>query len=531
MRVYAQKPIQLKQEASLRPGRLTLHTIRNQATLGARANAEGLRGRADTSATTPFAHDFSRIPVCSKSQVSPQAKLTVNATGDIYEQEADRVAERVTNMAEPQLQRTCACGGGCPKCQTGQTAHDHLQTSRVEGNCSGALSAPPIVHEALHSSGELLDPHTREFMESRFGHDFSHVRVHTDEKAAESSRALHARAYTVGRDIVFGTGQYTPGTQAGRRLIAHELTHVIQQDASPSSLPVVQRQLGGSKGMGPTAEDMDMAAEREYAGSGAPKAQTCGRPSWCPPDFCSPYPSQKLAEYHRAKDGGKLMLGISLAVNSRVVPLWREYLMGGSAPKNLTGDFGKDFTNSPTTKKTTTFLYGELKKSIAAKPPSVPKFSNASVDIATLIPTAIAEINDPASANQMNFNIPKDIPGNLAGGIGNDQTACPSGAMPSPFNDQRLASGTVEFARTSDTQLSAIPLINYTVKDTIDLCPGDCGTKLEQLATVPLSQFEATGISGDVPFTVEFPAPPLGMFTVSAPLPPTHSPAPSSKKP
>jgi hypothetical protein len=214
-----------------------------------------------------------------------------------------------------------------------------------------------------------------------------------------------------------------------------------------------------------------------------------------------------------------------------VVPLWREYLMGGSAPKNLTADFGTDFTNSPTTKKTTTFLYDELKKSIAAKPPSVPKFSNASVDIATLIPTAIAEINDPASANQMNFNLPKDIPGNLAGGIGNDQVACPSGAKPSPFNDQRLASGTVAFMRTSDTQLNVIPLINYTVKDTIDLCPGDCGTKLEQVATVPLSQFEATGISGDVPFTVEFPAPSLGMFTVFAPLPPTPSPVPSPKKP
>jgi hypothetical protein len=123
---------------------------------------------------------------------------------------------------------------------------------------------------------------------------------------------------------------------------------------------------------------------------------------------------------------------------------------------------------------------------------------------------------DPASPNQMNFSAPRDIPGNLAGGIGNDQKACLAGARPSPFDDKRHASGTVELTRKSGPDIIVTSSITYTVKDTVDLCTGDCGTSLEQVATVPLSQFEATGISGDVSFTVEFSAPSMGSFTIAA---------------
>jgi hypothetical protein len=88
---------------------------------------------------------------------------------------------------------------------------------------------PSIVRETLRSPGQPLDTETRSFMESRFGHDFSQVQVHTDTRAAESARAVDALAYTVGRDVVFGAGQYAPGTKTGRQLLAHELTHVMQQ--------------------------------------------------------------------------------------------------------------------------------------------------------------------------------------------------------------------------------------------------------------------------------------------------------------
>jgi hypothetical protein len=85
------------------------------------------------------------------------------------------------------------------------------------------------VHEVLRSPGQSLDAATREFMEPRFGQDFSRVRVHTDAKAAESARAVNALAYTIGRDVVFENGMYAPHTDKGRGLLAHELTHVLQQ--------------------------------------------------------------------------------------------------------------------------------------------------------------------------------------------------------------------------------------------------------------------------------------------------------------
>jgi hypothetical protein len=87
----------------------------------------------------------------------------------------------------------------------------------------------PIVHEVLRSPGQPLDSATRSFMEPHFGHDFSQVRVHTDSRAAESARAVNVVAYTVGRDVVFGAGRYSPMTTAGQRLLAHELTHFVQQ--------------------------------------------------------------------------------------------------------------------------------------------------------------------------------------------------------------------------------------------------------------------------------------------------------------
>ena len=128
------------------------------------------------------------------------------------------------------LQRKCACGGTpgvdgeCAECREKQLARQHSA-----GYQARPTVVPSIVHKVLSSAGQPLDTGTRAFMESRFGHDFSKVRIHTDAKAAESARAVNALAYTVGRDVVFGAEQYTPGTMQGRRLLAHELTHVVQQ--------------------------------------------------------------------------------------------------------------------------------------------------------------------------------------------------------------------------------------------------------------------------------------------------------------
>lgn len=102
-------------------------------------------------------------------------------------------------------------------------------------DCVGCF-APPIVHDALSSPGQPLAPATRTFMEPRFGHDFTKIRVHTDETASKSANAVNALAYTVGRNIVFGQGQFRPETTAGRMLLAHELTHSIQQHSFASTI-------------------------------------------------------------------------------------------------------------------------------------------------------------------------------------------------------------------------------------------------------------------------------------------------------
>lgn len=153
----------------------------------------------------------------------------------------------------PLLQRTCACGGSagvdneCAECR-----NKRLSLQRQTTNQVGPLPIPSIVGDVLHSSGQPLDSAARAFMEPRFGHDFSNVRVHTDARAEESARAVNALAYTVGRDMVFGTGRYAPGTHDGKRLLAHELTHVVQQERSHLKLvqgpPYLQRQPASSGG-------------------------------------------------------------------------------------------------------------------------------------------------------------------------------------------------------------------------------------------------------------------------------------------
>jgi hypothetical protein len=121
--------------------------------------------------------------------------------------------------------------------RNGQQHQHDAKLQRTAINSSSVNTMPPIVHETLCSPGQPLDASTRAFMEPRLGHDFSQVRVHSDAQAAESARAVNALAYTVGREVVFGAGQYAPATRNGQRLIAHELTHVLHQGAGVFRLP------------------------------------------------------------------------------------------------------------------------------------------------------------------------------------------------------------------------------------------------------------------------------------------------------
>jgi hypothetical protein len=167
-----------------------------------------------------------------------QAKLAVSQPGDMYEQAADGVADLVMSEARAPVQRKCTCGGSgsheCAGCRKKQEESLVPSTSvqHQDGGGRKIEEVPSAVDEILSSPGHPLDESTRSFMESRLEHDFSNVRVHSDTQAASSARAVDALAYTVGRHVVFGAGQYAPPTTNGRKLLAHELTHVIQQSAA-----------------------------------------------------------------------------------------------------------------------------------------------------------------------------------------------------------------------------------------------------------------------------------------------------------
>ena len=131
------------------------------------------------------------------------------------------------------LQRACDCGqhsageGKCKECGQNPTS-----ARKTAGNDRGSVEVPSSVTDVLRSPGQSLSPAVREFMEPRFGQDFSHVRVHADSAAASSARDVNASAWTVGKDIAFASGRYEPSTPEGSRLLAHELAHVAQQSAA-----------------------------------------------------------------------------------------------------------------------------------------------------------------------------------------------------------------------------------------------------------------------------------------------------------
>ena len=139
------------------------------------------------------------------------SSLNISQPGDAFEREADRVADEV--MAGGALQH-----------------HSSQTVQRQASGAAASASAASIADQVgLNSTGEAVDPATRAYFEPRFGHDFSRVRVHADSASAASARWENSAAYTLGNDIFFGQGMYSPGTNSGRQLLAHELTHVVQQ--------------------------------------------------------------------------------------------------------------------------------------------------------------------------------------------------------------------------------------------------------------------------------------------------------------
>ncbi len=198
--------------------------------------------RVQTHETATHSAQSAQPPVPSSPLAAPrlpgatQAKLVVGQINDPLEHEADHVADEIMRVPEPpitaappQISRKCA---SCEEDEKPQT----LQTNRAASGAS-AGEAPRMVHEVLQSPGRPLEASERGFMEPRFGHDLGDVRIHTEASASRSTEALAARAYTVGRDVVLRHGEYAANTTEGRRLLAHELAHVLQQRQTSRLIP------------------------------------------------------------------------------------------------------------------------------------------------------------------------------------------------------------------------------------------------------------------------------------------------------
>lgn len=178
----------------------------------------------------------------------PQAKLAVGARDDAYEREADRVADAVTRDPAPRLaapspapravQRRCAgCAAGsapCAECKARAEEEEAGVVRRKEAGPGAAPAERPLAAQvdAATAGGDPLPAPVRGYFEPRLGRGLDHVRVHTGARADEAARAVNARAFTLGRDVVFAAGEYRPESATGRHLLAHELAHVVQQGSA-----------------------------------------------------------------------------------------------------------------------------------------------------------------------------------------------------------------------------------------------------------------------------------------------------------
>jgi hypothetical protein len=266
LRTFAEKSKTTQQGSSetAMPGRAQLGPSRDMSSILSLHRTIGIQGEqrllqtyrekdmaglADM-ASVGFGHDFSRIPIYPRTAGTLQAKFAINRPGDHYEQEADDIAERVMRTetpdigppAPPAIQRLSIgfreelaakdLQRFCTECE-GEQLHRKAGPAGASVGGGQALRRVEARVDAV-SGGQPLSNKQRAFFEPRFGVDFSRVRIHADGSADAAARALGAAAFTRGSDIVFREDQYRPHTFAGRQLLAHELTHVVQQGSAPS---------------------------------------------------------------------------------------------------------------------------------------------------------------------------------------------------------------------------------------------------------------------------------------------------------
>ena len=424
--------------------------------------AAGLSSRGRTGPNGLGADDRGGQRAAAAAAVGPiQTKLTINAPGDVYEQEADRVAAQVMRMPAPRLQRACACDGTLPASKAGQPGGrmEALQTKQVQAGGQGLTAAPAGFHAAMAAAGRPLESGTRRFMESRFGHDFGSVRVHTDAAASRMNEALGARAFAYGSDIYFDSGEYRTHSGEGRRLLAHELTHVIQQQG------------GGAR----------RKIQRD-----------CSDPT-----FCTPYATAAEIADAKAYLLDYFVPALDAYFGSDVGGLWRRFLSrkpGDSLTRTTFNTEGNSIYDSFSDNN---YIHDETDHVLDLIAARLDRgYGNVTQPITNFLSPAEMDLDT-------NFANPFTIPGNIAGGIGSSDAG---------MDSRKITWGQVSFDVTSlpigGNIVNIEVILGFEVKDAIDFCPGDCGAILEQtLATIKMSRLEASGEAYDVPFVVRFTGP------------------------
>jgi hypothetical protein len=400
-------------------------------------------------------HDFGKIRMNAGRQAMLQtrmpanehiqAKLAVSQPEDKYEQEADRIADQV--IASPPHSAII----GAPQ-----------RLQRLSEHSNGQMdAAPDSVEHALASPGRPLDTTLRQDMEQRFGHDFSRVRVHSGGAAEQSARDVNANAYTIGHNIVFGAGRFASGTHEGRRLIAHELTHVVQQDGQ-DSLGKIWRSSA---------------------------------------DFCTAYATAAEATATEARLRSYFLPLMGAKFGAEVRGLWESYLSrapGASLSPRVFATPGNPIEESFATSRATDNDQDDVLDLVIDR---VNLFPGGRLPPHTY---TVSSLTNYLSASEMNnrpidYSNPFSKAGNIAGGIGT------SDAGP---DYRKIISANVGMEKVpiiGDSGYINFRLIpHYEVFDAVDFCDGQSGSPLEEILTIPLSRLEASGEAYDVPYIVRF---------------------------
>jgi hypothetical protein len=572
-----------------------------------------------------------------------QTKLDVSSPGDQYEEEADRVAEQVMRMPVP----TSTTGFATFRNGVAGEPERPGRVLRKIETIPGKANPVSDTFDLAPGPGQALDSDSRNYFEPRFGQDFGNVRIHSGPEAAMAASSIQARAFTLGTDVVFAAGEHDPSSESGKHLLAHELTHVVQQGRSRSSDLKVQRACGptaigptpntcalvssplglrrylfkrecdefetGEEGrlrtdlallpagtsvsilgcassdgnqsfnealscararatenairhpppsapspplitsvkavgaQGPADDRTFRAVSIEFnyptPGSFVPPSQTpgsvldpgapgapghpilgfaacqaipptaaaiCGSAFTglsCPAWFCTPFPTVAIARVCRDESTPVLLAGITAIVgDTRVTPFWALYLRGGtSSQMDMSPTFGADFAADAVSVRASTYLRTHLQTYLASAASVLFVGPGPwTIDFSSSLATEIANLEVAGHPQEMVFAPATNIPGLLAGGVGLNQSTCSAGLVPSAFDDHRRAKVSATVRRTASGAFLVAPTISFRVEDTIDFCPGNCGTGGALAATVLLSRLEASGISGDVPFLVDY---------------------------